>query len=351
MSKLFLFALAAAGFALLPGCDISDSDKTPRIENIPESAEILLLSNKDTKGRRKEIYAMNSDGSNLTRITHSDVHHFLVGIDPQKRYLVATRAVEDTNLPAGLGDEDMKSLWVIDLETGEETRLTEEGVHAEGKSFSPDGEWIVFWMQKNSSRASDIYKIRRDGTELIQLTHTEDVYGFDPAWSNDGESIVFTSFDLKIGRSILKSMDSDGGNPRVVFDGGEGIATPLFPAGNYDPSWSPDDNWIVFTRAVSFDSEIGGENTGAGVWNIFKVRSDGTDVKNLSEENTQANAANYLPSFSLDSRHILFSSRHSLPDQEMLPVDIYSMTATGGSAKKLTNSKNAIYFDMGTWIK
>ncbi|MDG6218479.1 MAG: hypothetical protein QCI00_03460 [Candidatus Thermoplasmatota archaeon] len=341
----FVFFLLVS-IQFLSGC----IDDYQGIESIPETAEILLLSNRDTGDNRKEIYSLDLNESSLKRITYSNVHHFLIGIDSQKRYIVAARAVDDTHMPKGLGDEDDKSLWVIDLQTGEELRLNEEGTIAEGKSFSSDSEWIVFWMQKNASIASNIYKTRKDGSELTQLTNTTDSFEFDPVWSKDGESIVFTCYNHNIGRSVLKKMDAEGSNVIFVYDGGEGVTTLLFPPGNYDPSWSPDGNWIVFDRTVRFNEEIGGENGGAGVWHIFKVRSDGTDVLNLSKENNQQNAANYLPSFSSNGSQIVFSSRYGMADPKIVKIDLFLIDDHGGSLRKLTNSENSIYYDMGIWL-
>jgi dipeptidyl aminopeptidase/acylaminoacyl peptidase len=83
-------------------------------------------------------------------------------------------------------------------------------------AWSPDGEWIVFQITRDHSHAtgddrqhtpdtlphlhndktnhqivdSDLWLIRRDGTERQQLTNTPDVLESDPDWSPDGKSIV-----------------------------------------------------------------------------------------------------------------------------------------------------------------
>jgi hypothetical protein len=31
-------------------------------------------------------------------------------------------------------------------------------------------------------------------------------------------------------------------------DGEDTVSTPFFPPGAFDPSWSPDDQWIVFEK-------------------------------------------------------------------------------------------------------
>ncbi|MCD6171415.1 MAG: hypothetical protein J7J36_03235 [Thermoplasmata archaeon] len=114
------------------------------VRPLPPSAQIIFVSNMDSATRANEIYSMDENGGNITQITYSHYRREIIGIDKTKRYIIATRVGNDTNPPAGLGNEDRKSLWILDLETGDERRLTEPANNAEGNSFSPNGEWIVF---------------------------------------------------------------------------------------------------------------------------------------------------------------------------------------------------------------
>ncbi len=315
-----------------------------RIQPLPPTAEILFLSNRDTGGRNKEIYSMDATGGNVTRLTYTKEHHFMVGIDCTKTYLVTTRADTDTENPSGLGDEDRKRLWILNLKTGEETPLTDPNNQAEGDSFSPDSEWIVFWMVLKGKQTSDIYKIRRDGSDLTQLTNTPGAHEFDPAWSNDGKKIAYNYYDTEIQRFVLNVMDADGKNVKTIYDGGFGAATEQFPPGNYDPSWSPDDQWIVFERTIRYDEE----NGRAGVWHILRIRSDGSEVIDLSEMGGHGNNAEYLPSFSPDGMLIVFSSRYGPKEPAQVSLNIFIMDLHGGSLIQVTDSP---YWDDGAvWI-
>jgi len=243
-----------------------------------------------------EIYSMDARGGNVIRITATDEQHYVFGIDSSRRYIVAAR-----------GTEDRKRLWLLDLQTEEETPLTGEEDNAEGRSFSPDGEWIVFWMVPAGSTYSDIYKIRRDGTGLTNLTNTPEAHEFDPAWSNGGDRIAFTYNNGQPNRFVLKVMDTDGTNVSTIYDPAGAVDTPLFPAGVYDPSWSPDDGWILVEKPVEFSGS--GENGGAGVWHIIKVPVDGTETEDLTQAGELADYALYMPSFSNDGQWIVFSAR------------------------------------------
>jgi len=186
LSVIFLMLFLLSGKTLY-----GEQPKKAKITPIPKNAHILITSNRDTKDRRSEIYAINTDGSGATRITYSKYHHFILGVDQTTQYIVASRAAEDTTAPKGLGDEDKRSLWIIDTKNKLEQRLTDSKNHAEGDSFSPDGEWIVFLMKRKGKEQSDIYKIKRDGTQLTPLTDTPAAIEGDPAWSHSGKEIVF----------------------------------------------------------------------------------------------------------------------------------------------------------------
>jgi Tol biopolymer transport system component len=322
---------------------VRDDDTMTR--PLSPSAEILFTSNQDTGGRREEIYTMDADGGDVTRVTFTEYHHFIVGIDGSGRYLAVTRADRDTEPPQGIGGEDGKSLWVIDLETGDETRLTGEHDEAEGDSFSPDGEWLVFWMIPEGEATSDIYKIRKNGSGLTRLTDTPDANEFDPQWSNTGDEIAFISYGAGTPRFVLRLMDSDGGEPRTIYDGGDTVSTPYFPPGVFDPSWSPDDQWIVFEKPTGYD----GENGNAGVWHIFKIRRDGTGLVDLSEAGGHGEWAEYLPSYSGDGGYIVFTARYGSPDLSETYIDVFRMDKDGGSLLKLTD--NPAYNEFAVWVR
>jgi Tol biopolymer transport system component len=314
------------------------------IKSLPPNADVLFVSNRDTGTRRKEIYTLDIDSGEITRLTYSNKHFFIIGIDQTKRYIVASCATEDTDAPAGLGDEDKKSLWLFDLYTKEELLLSDPLNHAEGDSFSPDGKWIVFFMRLADEEQSDIYKINIDGSNLTKLTNTSNGFEADPCWSNTGQDIIFTYLDAETPRFVLKKMDSTGNKTQLVYDGGEGIATSSFPPGNFDPAWSPDDEWVVFERAVNYT----GQNWGSGIWHIFKIRRDGTELADLSIKGNHTDRAEYLPSFSPDGLSIIYGSLYEAVNTDDSHVDLFMMDANNGNPTRLTTDSESNMFPI--WI-
>jgi Tol biopolymer transport system component len=306
-----------------------------RLRAIPQNAEFLFLSNRDTGDERMEIYARDAQG-NITRITNTGEPHFLYGIDNSRRYIVATR-----------GSDNLKRLWLLDLQTGKETPLTGEKDNAEGRSFSPDGEWIVFWMVQEGEKYSDIYKIRRDGSGLVDLTGTPLASELDPCWSNDGDSIAFNYNDGQPNRFILKIMDADGTGARTVYDPADAAKTTIFPPGVYDPSWSLGSDRILVEKPVKFSGS--GENGGAGVWHIIQVSVDGNTIRDLTGTGELAGYALYLPSFSGDGKRIIMSARYDSENSSDISLDIIKMDADGSNAQKVTESPYWEQFPV--WLK
>lgn len=236
---------------------------------------------------------------------------------------------------------------------GRKTEYGKAAHHAEGKSISPDGEWVVFWMLRDGDLQSDIYKIRIDGTDLVNLTNTSGPgqNAYDPAWSSDGSRIAFNRYHSDPACVSLNVMNADGSAEQLIFDPEGGVATPLFPAGAYDPAWSPDDQWLAFDMAVRFTGT--GKNLYAGVWNIFAISSDGSGVAlNLSEAGSHADRAEYRPSFSPDGESILFSSRYHDPaDAENAHLDIFVMNAiTGAITSRVTDTGLASHDMFAVWV-
>jgi TolB protein len=102
-----------------------------------------------------------------------------------------------------------RDIYLVDVESGEMTQLTNGPEDDFDPSWSPDGQRLAFVSTVDEDN-TDIFSINLDGSGLTQLTSniSEDVH---PTWSPDGSMIAFAS--NREGNFEIYIMDSNGVNP------------------------------------------------------------------------------------------------------------------------------------------
>jgi TolB protein len=221
------------------------------------------------ESRGKEIFLMDYDGENTTRITRNGSINLSPSWWPGGTGLLYTSYKK--------GSPDLYSMSL----KGSEKRLTRGlGVDV-GAEISPDGRTIAFM----GSRAGnpDIYLSDRDGGDLRRLTTLRSVDG-SPVWSPDGRRIAFISD--RYGTPQIFVMNADGTDvQRITYDGNY----------NTSPAWSPAGDLIAYTARVN------------GRFAIYLVNPDTLETRPLVGEAGD----NEDPSWSPDGRHIAFASNRS----------------------------------------
>jgi Tol biopolymer transport system component len=138
-------------------------------------------------------------------------------------------------------------------------------------AWSPDGETVVFATDRNPFTSLDLATRLADDNEadLVRLTD-DDADDWDPQWSPDGRQIVFVS--TRDDHQHLWLMDADGGREREIRLG----------AGIYDdPMFSPDGEWLGFTRRDEDTKKA-----------LYVARVDGSEMRRLtSSDATEADLA------------------------------------------------------------
>ena len=101
--------------------------------------------------------------------------------------------------------------------------------------WSPDGQSIVFTSDREGS--ADLFRVKPDGTSVERLTDRP-AYDDQAAFSPDGKQLVLVSSRTN-GRSNLWTLDIASRQMKQLTSG-EG--------GDFRPSWSPDGRWIAWSE-------------------------------------------------------------------------------------------------------
>lgn len=193
----------------------------------PLWGKIAFYSHRDGN---TEIYTMNSDGTNQTRLT------FNKGSDARPAW-----SPNGQQIAFGSQRNGNIDIYVMDADGTNQRRLTHHPAFDSRPSWSPDGSQIVF----GSGRASDpidhtveIFIMDANGSNQKQITHFEAIAS-SPKWSPDGEWILFQSGEIYAIRP----------------DGTElwQISAPRIDAVMSLGGWSPDGKQVLYTEVVDFN--------------------------------------------------------------------------------------------------
>lgn len=126
-------------------------------------------------------------------------------------------------------------LYLRDLTTQDETRLTTSPAVDTQPAISPDGEWVAFASDRDGD--FEIYVISIDGVVLSRITENS-VTDRAPTWTSDGEWIAFSSDVRGDGSHDLYRARSDGTELTMLYSS---------PLRSTDPHFTTDDRFLLFT--------------------------------------------------------------------------------------------------------
>jgi len=233
------------------------------------SDRIAFVSSRDGN---KEIYAMDSDGTNQENISRApDSDEW----DP--------RWSPDGSRLAFASDRDgQPDIWVMNADGTGPQNLTPGASAEERCSWSPDGTRIAY--ATNAYGDGEICVMNADGSGKVRLTDN-DVTETDPRWSPDGGAIAF---------SRPMNPGSSWGNWQIFVMNADGTSETRLSNNTHDdrnPEWSPDGNEIVFSR-----------NRHTWADEIWIMNADGSDERPL----VQSSHRNIWPSWAPDGLRVVF---------------------------------------------
>jgi Tol biopolymer transport system component len=298
----------------------------------PDGSKILFTSDRDGD---HELYVMNIDGSEQTRLTNDPGAEKNPAWSPdstriafssekdgnQEIYIIAVNGSNKMRLTENASDDSLPSwspdssaivfnsdrdgnfnVYSMNADGNNQTRLTEHPGIDLVPSWSPDSKKIAFFSNRDGS--FEIYIMNADGTDQTRLTDNPARDSF-PKWSPDGKKIAFASD--RDGNMQLYTMNVDGSNKmRLTFSNGHEV----------NPIWSSDSSKIAF------------DTNRDGNYNIYTMNTDGSHQIRL----TNHPGDDWSPSWSPDGKKIAFTS-----DRDFYS-EIYVMDANGTNITNLSNN-------------
>jgi TolB protein len=165
-------------------------------------------------------------------------------------------------------------------------------------------------------------------------------------WSPDGKQIVY-EHDTADGSSSIWIVDALGGNPHpIVSCPGAGVLANC--VGVFNPSWSPDGQWIAFELVLGPFDQTGNPADDT----IWAVHPDGNGLRQITHRTQSGVSSDGNPQWSPDSKRIVFQ-RNDAPhfNAEVWTAD----SMTGGDQVRVSppgirGGDHPDYSPDGQWI-
>ncbi len=223
-------------------------------------AAFVDLTRQDYK---EHIFVMNSDGSQLARLSNTYSFDAYPAWSPDSQRLA---------FYADLAGSSNNGIYVTDiacLNSGVDCAVRATYLGSGGApTWSPDGQQIAFEADENGD--FEIYSMNVNGSGRRNLTRNE-ANDSSPSWSPAGKSIAFFSSRKPEGIYV---MNADGSNPTYLMEG-------------FSPTWSRDGRYIALISVLGTDSRIPVLEANIPANALYLVSIDGMETIRLTHNDRE----------------------------------------------------------------
>lgn len=206
----------------------------------PDGRRVAFLSD---RGGQLDLYVIDTNGENLIRLTNDSLTENNPAWSPNGRFISFDR----------LDGGDEQSIFTVPSDGSDNPEVLIEG--GSQATWAPDGQRVAFVSSRSGSQ--DIYVADIDGNNQRRLTLDRGEERL-PDWQPGGELIIFEASGS--GLDIWQIMSDGTGLLNLTED----FLRQDFASNEFDPAWSADGNFIVFESDMGADYEIFRMNASGG---------------------------------------------------------------------------------------
>jgi Tol biopolymer transport system component len=206
------------------------------------AGDLVAFLSIDANPARTGLYVVRPDGTGLRQLTavpigpDRSVFHASPRFSPDGHSLVYTVARSGKDVPGGYRGE-VKALYIGAVDGSNPRQITPWGINPDDPDWSPDGKHIVFeTIIDHLGHTNRLMMVDPDGSNLHDLTKDHGTTGigrfdalrieqsFNPVWSPDGATILFSHFELtETGQFLLglQTIHPDGSGQQWISSGSE----------------------------------------------------------------------------------------------------------------------------------
>ncbi len=191
-----------------------------------------------------DIYTVDRDGTNLTRLTDAE------GYDAEGSYSSDGKQIVFTSTRDG--DPD---IYIMNADGSGVRQLTNKPGYDGGPFFSPDNQWVIFRSDRQKEHMLQLFAISADGKTEVQLTDNLGQVNWCPYFHPSGKYIVWAGADYSRGPQFahfqLYTMEID--YDKTHFKGGKVTQITYKDAADVLPVFSPDGTKLMWTSTRTPD--------------------------------------------------------------------------------------------------
>lgn len=284
----------------------------------PARFGIVFASDRDDNF---EIYRMSSDDHNVERLTHTpDYDEQGVVVSPDGSNILFDRG----------GVRLEREVYLLDVDNGAVSQLTDAPAYDLAEAWSPDGNRIALISDRDGGYYR-LYLMNSDGSDQqhVPLVTDPERDVTSVAWSPDGRHLVYGTSEHVHARVVL--------TPTLfIVDLFTSEVTRLTDEEQHgacgSPDWSPDGEWIAMVCTKGVSAGDYGE--------VYVIRPDGSGFRQVTTR-----PADYKPVVPAGTFQTWVGNPRWSPDGKQIvyiaavdgPWNIYIIGTDGRNNRRLTN--------------